>query len=70
MWLIVTDVVNDFIRYSYELIMARFAVREYEHDPQALEAESKEKEKLERDLKRQFVSYAPLFLLFLINAHR
>ena len=33
----------------------RFAVREYEHDPQALEAERKEKEKLERDLKRQFV---------------
>ncbi|XP_003389520.1 PREDICTED: V-type proton ATPase subunit C 1-B-like [Amphimedon queenslandica] len=32
----------------------RFAVREYEHDPQALEAERKEKEKLERDLKRQF----------------
>ena len=50
--------------------MARFAVREYEHDPQALEAESKEKEKLERDLKRQFVSYVPLFLLFLINAHQ
>lgn len=61
-------VVDDFIHYSYEF-MARFAVREYEHDPQALEAESKEKEKLERDLKRQFVSYAPLFLLFLINAH-
>ena len=53
-------VVDNFIRYSYEL-MARFAVREYEHDPQALEAESKEKEKLERDLKRQFVSYVPLF---------
>lgn len=63
------DVVDNFICYLYEL-MARFAVREYEHDPQALEAESKEKEKLERDLKRQFVSYAPLFLLFLINAHR
>lgn len=34
----------------------RFAVREYEYDPQAQEAERKEKEKLERDLKRQFVS--------------
>lgn len=36
--------------------MFRFAVREYEYNPQALEAEQKEKEKLERDLKRQFVS--------------
>jgi V-type H+-transporting ATPase subunit C len=32
----------------------RFAVREYEYDPKALEEERKEKEKLERDLKRQF----------------
>lgn len=35
----------------------RFAVREYEYDPQALDAEKKDKEKLERDLKRQFVSF-------------
>ena len=54
----------------------RFAVREYEHDPQALEAERKEKEKLERDLKRQFVrgsviknSLLPLWFLFPGSTH-
>lgn len=31
-------------------------MREYEYDPKAIAAENKEKEKMERDLKKQFVS--------------
>ena len=31
-------------------------MRDYEYDPKTIEAERKEREKLEKDLKKQFVS--------------
>ena len=45
-----SEILTCFIPYC------RFAVREFEYDPKAVEAERKERESLERDLKRQFVS--------------
>ena len=43
------------------LFFVRFSVRDYEYDPQALEAEKKEKERLERELKKQFVRFLIVF---------
>ena len=43
----------------------RFVVRDYEYDPQVIESDKKEKDKLERDLKRQFVSFIYSNVMFL-----
>ena len=45
----------------------RFVVRDYEYDPQVIDIEKKEKDKLERDMKRQFVSF--IHLCYLISRH-
>ena len=45
------------VTYTFWYILfCRFAVRDFEYDPKAVDAERKERESLERDLKRQFVS--------------